>query len=158
MLADCICKDASNAELFVVQASLAPVAMQVRNRMTQAVLGVNSSVTKIEGASLDTLLDDQQVKGIIAALGIGFCVFGDGSSLDLARLRYGKIIVVFERTPEGKYVCEQVLTLFQRFFRPIVQAGHVFVAVPKVLEVQDDATFETDVMAPASRRLVLATA
>jgi DNA gyrase subunit B len=131
-LNDCISKEAATAELFLVQSSLAAVAQVVRDRMTQAVLEIEAPVADVPGAMVDDLVIDDNIQWIVASLGTGLCLWpGDESCFSLAGLRYGKVVIACEPTSQGRHVTGQVVALFHRFLSPVVDAGHVFIAVPR---------------------------
>jgi topoisomerase-4 subunit B len=153
-LSDCVSKDASTAELFLVQDVLGAAAKQVSDRVTQAVLPIDGSILKIEDADLISVLSDGQVQSVIATLGVGICLEDcDPSLFNLDWLRYGKVIIACEPTAEGAYVEEQILALFHRLLAPVVAAGHVHIALPEGWVGARAPEFAASVMAPTTRRL-----
>lgn len=126
VLSDCISRERGETELVVVREGMRLAAWE-RDPFRQAVLPVSSSMIRVEGADLCDLLDDEGVKSIIACLGAGIeLVEGSPLTLDLGRLRYGKIILAFDRSAEGRHVREQVLAVCRRYMGSVVRAGHVF--------------------------------
>lgn len=154
-LSDCVIKDSSQTEIFLVQAGPAVgAAKRMRDRLTQAVLPIDASIPKVKGASLDTLLDDEAVKSIIAALGVGILLpWMDSSLLDMTRLRYGKLIIATKPTPIGRYIRDQVVSFLFRFNRPLLGGGLVYLC-PLDKRTGDDRDFEDRVMKPDTRHLI----
>lgn len=149
-LNDCVSKEPAVAELFLVQSSLAPVARVVRDRMTQAVLEIGATTVSVPGGQAEELLIDDNFQWIVASLGTGLCLWpGDEICFSLAGLRYGKVVIACEPTSLGGHVTEHVVGLFHRFLGPLVEAGHVYLAVPR-----REVEFAAGVMDPATRSLV----
>src|SRR4051794_39935246 len=98
MLSDCVIKDASVCEVFMVQEDFAVIAKAMRDRLTHAVLPIGSTILKIDSASVDEVLDDRDVLNIVACLGVGFCATEEVRELEfsLAHLRYGKVIIAMD--------------------------------------------------------------
>ena len=113
MLSDCTAKNPAEAEIFIVgRQSLATMAKSVRNRMTQAVLPIGDGILEMEGADLEDVLDDEDGKGIVAALGVGICLSEEkeeSETFDLKLLRYDKIIVVVDNSSGGRFVQAPVI-------------------------------------------------
>jgi DNA gyrase/topoisomerase IV subunit B len=126
-LRDCVSKDPAECTLLLVQTGpLYEAAVRDRDRLTEAVLGIDDSVGRVAGLDLGGILDNESVKSVVAALGAGICVDG-ADLLDMSKLRYHRIVIVVEDTPLGKEVEERTLELFDTVFRPILAAGHVTV-------------------------------
>lgn len=153
-LSDCVSSDPSKAEIFILQDRFGAAAKRVRDRMTQAVLPIEATIIKVDKARLDELLDNDEIKGIIAALGVGIDVDETSTLFDIGKLRYGKIIIVVDAGGDGTHISSQVLAFLRRFNYPVVAAGHVYLCGADMSVRMGDEQFTAKVMAPATRGLV----
>ena len=130
-LKDCASRDASICEIYIVEGNSAGgSAQQGRDSNFQAVLPLRGKILNVEKARVHKIFDNAEIRMMIQAFGCGF-----GDDIDISKLRYHKIVIMTDADVDGQHISTLMLTFLYRFFKPLIEGGYVYLAMPPLYKL-----------------------